>query len=108
MNSLTRKLDDIVIPRLTDIIAFVDKSNNLSLLQTETTPLSQLWLRIFASKRAIEALRFSDMVGGEKITINHEQFACKFPFSWLVTELMDSHWEAAVSTEGILLGGNKN
>ncbi|CAI8034865.1 E3 ubiquitin-protein ligase RNF213 [Geodia barretti] len=101
MNVLTRKLDDIIIPCLAEIIAFVDRSFNLSLLQPHySPPFSQFWLRIFANKRVEEALRFTDLVGREKVEINHENFACKFPFFWLVKELVDSHWDSAQSTGG--------
>lgn len=104
INVLTRKLDDIVIPCLAEIIAFVDRSCNLSLLQPEAmhTPLSQFWLKMFASKRVEEALRYTDLVGGRKLDVNHEDLACEFPFFWLVKELMDSHWESAQSTGGLL------
>ena len=104
MNVLTRKLDDIIIPCLAEIIAFVDRSFNLSLLQPHySPPFSQFWLRIFANKRVEEALRFTDLVGREKVEINHENFACKFPFFWLVKELVDSHWDSAQSTGGIFV-----
>ena len=104
MNVLARKLDDIIIPRLAEIIAFVDRSFNLSILQPHySAPFSQFWLRMFASKRVEEALRFTDMVGREKVEINHENFACKFPFFWLVKELVDSHWDSAQSTGGIFV-----
>ena len=107
MNVLTRKLDDIIIPCLAEIIAFVDRNCNLSLLQekpmTPTPPLSKFWLRIFDSTRAEEALRYIDMVGREKVEMNHETFACEFPFSWLVKELVDSHWDSAQSTGGMYI-----
>ena len=104
MNVLTRKLDDIIIPCLAEITAFVDRNCNLSLLQPKPTPLSQFWLRIFASNRAEEALRYIDMVGREKVEMNHENFACEFPFSWLVKELVESHWDSAQSTGGSCYG----
>ena len=101
MNVLTRKLDDIVTPCLTEIIAFVDRRSNLSLLQTVATPLSQFWLKMFASKRSEEALRYTDMVAKQKVQMMDETIACEFPFSWLVIELIDSHWDSAQSTAGI-------
>ena len=104
MNVLTRKLDDIIIPCLAEIIAFVDRNCNLSLLQPKPTPLAQFWLRIFASNRAEEALRYIDMVGRVKVEMNHEDFVCEFPFSWLVKELVESHWDSAQSTGGSYYG----
>ena len=100
MNVLTRKLDDIIVPCLAEIIAFVDRRSNLSLLQIEPSPLSQFWLKMFASKRSEEALRFTDIVTNQKVQMMDENFACEFPFSWLVKELLDSLWDSAQSTGG--------
>ena len=97
---LIRKLDDLVIPCLTQIIAFVDRSCNLSLLQQKQTPFSQFWLKMFASKRVEEALRFTDIVESQRVQVTDENFACKFPFWWLVKELMDSHWDSAQGIAG--------
>ena len=101
MNALIRKLDDVVTPCLAQIIAFVDRSCNLSLLQLNQTPLSQFWLRIFASKRVMEALKFTDIVESQRVQMMNEVFACKFPFWWLVKELMDSQWDNAWSIAGM-------
>ena len=103
MNVLTRKLDDIIVPCLAEIIAFVDRRSNLSLLQIEHSPLSQFWLKMFASKRSEEALRFTDMVTNQKVQMMDENFACEFPFSWLVKELLDSLWDSAQSIGGYCL-----
>ena len=100
MNVLTRKLDDIIVPCLAEIIAFVDRRSNLSLLQIEPSPLSQFWLKLFASNRSEEALRFTDMVTNQKVQMMDENFACEFPFSWLVKELLDSLWDSALNTGG--------
>ena len=108
MNALTRKLDDIITPCLAEIIAFVDRHHNLSLLQPKAmhTPRSQFWLKMFASKRVEEALSFTDMVGGQKAEIGDENVACEFPFSWLVRELMDSHWNSAQSAGGMSMSND--
>ena len=107
MNALTRKLDDIITPRLAEIIAFVDRGCNLSLLQPTNSPLSQFWLMVFACKRAEEALKYTDMVGGQKVNVNPDNTNCAFPFSWLVRELVDSHWDSAQSTGGMcIFSGN--
>lgn len=101
-NVLTRKLDDIVVPFFAEIIAFVDRNCNLSLLQTERpiTPLSEFWLKIFRSERAEQALHFTDIVATQKVPMRDEEFTCEFPFSWLVKELMDAQWDTAQSTGG--------
>ena len=98
MNVLTRKLDDIIIPCLAEIIAFVDRSCNLSLL---STPFSQLWLKLFSSKRAEEALKYTPLAGNKKIHMIEEKFVCEFPFFWMIKELVDSLWDGAQNTRGI-------
>ena len=103
MNVLTRKLDKVIVPCLAEIIAFVDRNCNLSHLHPvqPITPLSKFWLDVFASRRAEEALRFAEMVGTQRVAMRNEEFVCEFPFSWLVKELMDSHWDSAKGTGGI-------
>ena len=102
-NVLTRKLDKVVVPCFSEIIAFLDRNCNLNLLQPvrPITPLSQFWLKIFSSQRAVQALGFADMVGTQKVPMRDEEFVCEFPFSWLVKELMDSQWDTAQNTGGM-------
>ena len=102
-NVLTRKLDKVVVPCFSEIIAFLDRNCNLNLLQPvcPITPLSQFWLKIFSSQRAVQALSFADMVGIQKVAMKDEEFVCEFPFSWLVKELMDSQWDTAQNTGGM-------
>ena len=101
-NVLTRKLDKVVVPCFSEIIAFLDRNSNLDLLQSvhPTTSLAQFWLKIFSSQRAVQALSFADMVGIQKVPMRDGEFVCEFPFSWLVKELMDSQWDAAQNTGG--------
>ena len=103
MNALTRKLDEIVTPCLAEIIAFVDRGCNLSLLLPLSSSLSKFWLKLFACKRTDEALKYSDMVGGRRVSVNPDNSTCQFPFSWLVRELVDSHWDSAQSTDSMCL-----
>ena len=102
-NVLTRKLDKVIVPCFSEIIAFLDRNCNLNLLQSvrPITPLSQFWLKIFSSQRAVQALGFADMVATEKVPMRDEEFVCEFPFSWLVKELMDSQWDTAQNVGGI-------
>ena len=39
------------------------------------------------------------MAMGQKVLME-EQFEGQFPFSWLVKEAMDTHWEGAKTTAG--------
>lgn len=102
-NVLTRRLDEVVTPCFTKIIAFLDQNCNLNILQNlhPKMPLFQLWMKIFGSQRAQEELLYSDiMVGGQKVPMRDEGFICKFPFSWLVKELMDSQFDNSRSIGG--------
>ena len=101
-NVLTRKLDKVIVPCFSEIIAFLDRNSNLDRLQSvhPITPLAQFWLKIFGSQRAVQALSFADMVGIQKVAMRDGEFVCELPFSWLVKELMDSQWDAAQNTGG--------
>lgn len=105
MNVLTRKLNDVIIPIFSEVIAFLDHNCNLSLFQAENTdsPLSQFWLKTFCSKQAEQALHFDDMVAMQKVPMIGEEFRCQFPFSWLFQELFNSIWDIAQSTGGIYM-----
>lgn len=93
-NVLTRKLDEVIIPYFAEIIAFLDRNCNLSLLEGSLF-LVQFWLSIWNSQRVVEALRYTDMFGIKKVSMRDDEFVCKFPFFWLVEELMESHLEHA-------------
>ena len=104
-NVLARKIDDVTVPIFAEIIAFLDHNCNLSLLQTgsETTPLSQFWLRMFQSPRAEQQLHYEQMVGRQKVPMAEEEIESQFPFSWLVKEAVDSQWDEAKRTAGNLM-----
>lgn len=105
LNVLSRKLEKIIVPCFAEIIAFVDRNCNLSLLQAvyPITPLTQFWLKIFASQCVKNKFRFDEMIGTQKVLLKDEEFVCEFPFSWLVKELMDSHWDNAKGTGGRMI-----
>ena len=102
-NVLARRLDEVMVPCFATIISFLDQNCNLDLLQSvqPVSLLSHLWLNICKSKEAQKKLRFADMVGTQKVVMKDDNFACKFPFYWLVKDLM-VQWEHAQSTEGKL------
>ena len=100
-NVLARNVDDVVIPILAAIIAFLDCNCNLSLFKgKDITPISVLWLKIFQSRVAEEKLNYDQMVGTQKIIIAIEEFECKFPFFWLVKEAIDMQWAGAKGIAG--------
>ena len=107
-NVLTRKLDEVLVPIFSEIIALVDRNYNLDRLdpQIENSPLSQFWLAMFKNS-AIVQLHYEDMatrgrhreqVPGAGGRMAEEDFKCQLPFSWLVKEAVDALWHSAKST----------
>ena len=108
-NVLARKLDDVLVPIFSEIIALVDRNYNLNCLnrKEKNSPLYQFWLAMFRNP-AIMQLHYKDMVttqgrhreqvpgiGGRMV---EEDFKCQLPFSWLIKEAVDSQWHSAKST----------
>ena len=101
-NSLVRKFDDVVIPLLANVIALVDHNYNLSHLEKlglEQSSVQEFWLRIFSDPNVLQ-LSYSEKVGGEKFPVVDENLKCQLPFSWLIKEAIDSHWELAKTISG--------
>ena len=111
-NVLARKLDDVLVPIFSELIALVDRNYNLNRLdpKEQNSPLCQFWLAMF-SNPAIMQLRYEDMVtaqgGGHREQVPgaggrmaEEDFKCQLPFSWLVKEAVDTQWHSAKSTVG--------
>ena len=93
-NCLVRKLDDIIIPVFSELIQFMDTCSNLNLLhQNEHTAIEHFWLEMFGCRElthnlinycATDTSRVP-VVGGKPL-----EFKCKLPFSWLITEVVES------------------
>ena len=109
-NALSRKIDEVIIPIFSEVIASIDQNYNLDLIDPKgsESPLTQFWLSMF---RECGVLQFSytDMitpreqvpgVGGRKA---REDYKCELPFSWVVHEAMDSQLENARSSAGTIL-----
>lgn len=108
-NVISRKFDRIVIPILSEIIAIIDQNYNLALIDpsNESSPLSQFWLSVFG-EFTIMQFNYTDMViprqqvpgvGGRKA---RKDFKSKLPFSWLIHEAVDSQWDNAKISAGIV------
>ena len=104
-NVLTRKVDEVVIPIFSEIIARIDINYNLNLLN-ENFPQSQFWLSIFRN-REIMQFNYNEFVtpgdqvpgvGGRKADVD---FKCKLPFSWLIFDAVNSQWDNAKSYAGM-------
>ena len=101
-NTLARKLDDVVIPLFAKVIALVDHNYNLRHLKNlrlEQSSVQEFWLRMFSDPNVLQ-LNYSENVGGEKVPVIDENFKCQLPFSWLIKEAVDNHWELAKTTSG--------
>ena len=111
-NVLARKLDDVIVPIFSEIIALVDCNYNLNHLNTkeENSSLNRFWLAMFRDP-SIMQLSYEDMVttqgGGHREQVPgaggrmaEEDFKCQLPFSWLVKEAVDTQWHSAKSTVG--------
>jgi hypothetical protein len=106
-NVLSRKIDEVIIPIFSQIIASIDQNYNLNLIipDDESSPESQFWLRLF-SDTDIMRFNYTDLVipkeqlpglGGRK---SREDFKSQFPFSWLVFDAIESQWDNAKSSGG--------
>ena len=99
-NALVRRLDDVVVPIFTEVIAFIDCNYNLNFLQpvNSSAPLSHLWLKIFCCPAMEHKLSYQRMKIRQKVLI--DEFEGQFPFSWLVKEAIDNLWEEAKAIAG--------
>lgn len=108
-NVLSRKIDEVIVPIFSEIIATIDQNHNLALIDpsNEDSPLSQFWLNIFRDSNIMQ-FNYTDMVtprrqvpgwGGRK---TGKDFRCELPFSWLVYEAIESQWDNAKSSAGKL------
>lgn len=101
-NVLSRKVDEVVIPIFSEILAVIDQNYNLDLIDpdNEDSPQSQFWLNMFRDPDIMQ-FNYTDMVipkeqvpglGGRKMG---EDFKSAFPFSWLVYEAVESQCDSA-------------
>lgn len=108
-NVLARKVDKVVIPIFSEIIAAIDQNYNLNLIdpKEEPGPLSRLWLQLFRDPSIVN-FDYNDMItakdqliglGGKR---SRTDFKCSFPFSWLVYDAVRSQWDNAKSSAGNL------
>ena len=106
-NALSRKVDEVIIPIFSEIIASIDQNFNLDLIDPKSNnpSLTLFWLSMFRECGSIQ-FNYADMsapreqvpgVGGRKAG---EDYKCELPFSWLVHEAVDSQWYNAKSSAG--------
>ena len=107
-NCLARKIDDVVIPVFSEIIACMDQNYNLDLinLRGENAPLCQFWLNLFSRPKIMQFNYVEMMTPREKVPgvggrRSAEDFKCQLPFSWIIKEAIDAQWDNAKSSAGI-------
>ena len=95
LNSLTRRLDEVVIPIFAAVIAFCDQYCNLNLVRgiNENDLVSKFWLSMFRNSDVI-LFNYEDMATNPKSVIGggraSENFECKMPFFWIIKDAIDS------------------
>ena len=106
-NVLSRKIDDIIIPIFSKIIASIDHNCNLNLIDPfiKDSSLSQFWLQMFGNSDIMQ-FNYTDIVTPRDQVADFSgrmvgnDFECQFPFSWLVYEAIESQWDNAKSYAG--------
>ena len=107
-NVLSRKLDEIVIPIFSEIIAVMDQHYNLNLIdpKKDNPSLSGFWKSMFRDP-SIMQFNYNEMmspreqvpgVGTEKAG---KDFKCELPFSWLIHKAVSNQWDNAKSYAGV-------
>ncbi len=104
-NVLSRKVDKVVIPIFSEIIAAIDQNCNLNLIDPNDEHLSRLWLQIFGDQQVVK-FDYNDMITDKHQLIGlggrrgRSDFKCSLPFSWLIHDAVKSQWCNAKSTAG--------
>ena len=116
-NCLSKKFDEVIMPIFAEVLGTVDKNYNLSLIHdapNQSTLVAKLWLGIFANKQ-ICTFSYNDVVLKNQQQQQHNyrirvpgigallaspDYRCKFPFSWVVKDTIDSQWDNATALVG--------
>ena len=114
-NCLSREFDEIIVPIFAEILSVIDKNFNLNLIYNvdRSSLIARLWLGIFADKKICH-FNYSDMVAKDQqqqhnyrsrvpgigALLASPRYVCKFPFSWLIKDAVDSQWDNASALAG--------
>ena len=101
-NVIARKLNEVIIPIFSKIIALIDRNYNLDLANPNgnSTPVTQFWLAIFRDPKVMH-FSYTEMSVREQVPgMTEEEFRCRLPFSWLVREAFEAQWDSAKNTSG--------
>ncbi|KXJ15388.1 E3 ubiquitin-protein ligase RNF213 [Exaiptasia diaphana] len=103
--ALWRKIQNAIVPILSELITYIDTNGNLELLQENKPWLTELWLRLLQNNK-ITVIQYSSFLTEENEMIRSKVpvkssgrdghfFKCCLPFSWLIKEKVDVMWENA-------------
>ena len=107
-NTLSRKVDQVLVHIFAEILTVIDQNFNLNLMDSSNsdTPLSQFWLRMFSYSNIMQ-FTFTNFVEGR----DHlpgigarkagTEFECKLPFSWIIYQTLHSQWDKVKSSAGM-------
>ena len=116
-NCLSKKFDEVIVPIFAEILGIIDKNYNISLIHDapdQSSLIAKLWLDIFANKQ-ICIFSYNDVVLKNQQQQQHNyrvrvpgigallalpNYKCKFPFSWIVKDIIDSQWDNATALVG--------
>ena len=107
------------MPIFAEILSVIDKNYNLNLIHGEPDQFSliaRLWLGIFANNQ-ICRFSYSDIVTKGQQQKEHDrvrvpgigkllassEYKCRFPFSWIIRDVINSQWNAAAALAGKLI-----
>ena len=94
-NAVVRKFDDIIIPIFAKIISIVDKYYNLKLLSEYESELKQLWLNLYNSNHVTQLImskvQYTPDDSHSINTTSTKQFSCRFPFSWILNDIVNEN-----------------
>ena len=100
----------VVIPILSEVIAYIDRDGNLELVNNEQTWTSRFWFSVLQSP-SVAVMHYEGFLNPEHNVIRERvlmttsgyarhSFQCQFPFSWLIKERVDSIWRDASNISG--------
>lgn len=110
--ALWRRFQSVVAPILAEVIAYIDRDENLELAASEHPWVSRLWLNMFENDsftdlnygmfmfREEDVERVRSKVPVLKSGYRSHVFPCKFPFSWLLKRHIDEMYREARSIAG--------
>jgi len=106
-NALSQRMDQTLLPVLAKVIGLIDKNYNLSIIHSNrnaesiTSPLARIWLEFF-SNRNLLSITYKDVfteknimkpnkwVPGIGASLSDYVYKCKFPFSWICQDTINS------------------